>query len=142
MKKNFLLFGFLMLVFGAVQAQHKGNHRGHRVVMQLSSSDTLAWKGVVKNIIHLREAFQDQVQIEVVAHSAGIDFLVNAKSTQREKITELAGKGVVFAACQNTMKDKNITKEALIPAITTVPSGVAEIVKKEEQGWSYLKSGF
>ena len=86
MIKNILLLGFLIMVFGVLQAQHrKGGNRSHRVVIQMASGDTLAWKGVVKNIIHLREAFNDQVQIEVVAHSAGIDFLVNAKSTQKEK---------------------------------------------------------
>jgi intracellular sulfur oxidation DsrE/DsrF family protein len=49
--------------------------------------------------------------------------------------------GVVFAACENTMRKKKVTKDALFPFATTVDSGVAEVVRKQEQGWSYIKSG-
>ena len=54
---------------------------------------------------------------------------------------KLADGGVVFAACENTMKKKHVTKEQLVPFATTTGSGVAEVVRKEEAGWSYIKSG-
>ncbi len=54
---------------------------------------------------------------------------------------ELAEQGVVFAACENTMKKKNVSKDQLLLAATTTDSGVAEVVRKEEAGWSYIKSG-
>jgi intracellular sulfur oxidation DsrE/DsrF family protein len=39
------------------------------------------------------------------------------------------------------MQKYQITKEMLIPIAITVPSGIAEIVLKQENGWSYLKAG-
>ena len=39
------------------------------------------------------------------------------------------------------MKKKNVSKADLLPATTTVDSGVAEVVRKQEAGWSYVKSG-
>ena len=63
------------------------------------------------------------------------------KSHLREDINQVATKGVVFTACENTMLKHHITKEMLIPISTTVPSGIAEIVLKQESGWSYLKGG-
>ena len=53
---------------------------------------------------------------------------------------DLSQAGVVFAACENTMKKKNVAKEDLLPFATTVDSGVAEVVRKQEAGWAYLKS--
>jgi intracellular sulfur oxidation DsrE/DsrF family protein len=35
-----------------------------------------------------------------------------------------------------------ITKQMLIPAVFTVPSGVGEVILKQEQGWSYLRAGY
>jgi intracellular sulfur oxidation DsrE/DsrF family protein len=49
--------------------------------------------------------------------------------------------GVVFAACENTMKKQNVTKEQLMPFVITVDSGVAEVVRKQEAGWAYIKGG-
>jgi intracellular sulfur oxidation DsrE/DsrF family protein len=39
------------------------------------------------------------------------------------------------------MKKKNVRKDDLLPLATTVDSGVAEVVRKQEAGWSYVKSG-
>ena len=40
------------------------------------------------------------------------------------------------------MNKYGITKEMLIPSAGSVPSGVAELVIKQEEGWSYLKTGY
>ena len=116
--------------------------RVHKVVIQLTSGDTLAWKAVLKNISHLYDTWGDKVQVELVAHGHGVDFLVNGKTTQQARIAELSKRGVQFRACENSLKDRKLTKQDVISAAGTVPSGVAEVVMKEEEGWSYLKAGF
>jgi len=45
------------------------------------------------------------------------------------------------AACENMMRRQNVVKADLLPCVTTVDSGVAEIVRKQEAGWSYLRIG-
>lgn len=40
------------------------------------------------------------------------------------------------------MKSQKVTKDQLIPEVEYVPVGIAEIVEKQEQGWSYIKGGF
>ena len=114
----------------------------HHVVIQLSSSDTLVWKGMMNNIKHIKEIWGDSVQIEVVAHGPGIGILVAASTTEQKNIAGFKKMGVVFAACENTLRQKNIPREAIIPEAVFVPSGVGEIIMKQEQGWSYLKAGF
>jgi intracellular sulfur oxidation DsrE/DsrF family protein len=39
------------------------------------------------------------------------------------------------------MKRKQLTKDDLLPFAITVDSGVAEVVRKQAAGWSYIKSG-
>ena len=50
--------------------------------------------------------------------------------------------GVQFVVCENTMKQRKVTKEQLLPNTGFVKMGIGEIILKQEQGWSYIKAGF
>ncbi|MEQ1677502.1 MAG: DsrE family protein [Chitinophagaceae bacterium] len=140
-----LLFAFAMLFFSfqlAAQTTAGSTTVQHRVVLQLSSSDTLVWKGLMNNIKNLKNGWGDSVSIEVVAHGPGIEFLMLGKTTQQEKIAYFKSKGVVFVGCENTLTERKISKESIIPEAGFVKMGVGEIILKQEQGWSYIKVGF
>lgn len=126
------------------ECRHNGIHKKtkHQVVIQLTSGDTLVWKALMNNLRHLKEAWGDSVDIEVVAHGPGIDLLISAKTTQQNDITNFKKQGIVFMGCENTLKARNLTKEALITEAVVVPSGIGEVIMKQEEGWSYLKAGF
>ena len=135
MKKSFFTLLVGMLFGFAAHAQNPV----HKVVVQLNTSDTLVWHGALKNISNLQTALGATTQIELVAHGAGISILVDNKTTQKAKITELAASGVLFKACENTIRERKIDRATLLPQAGTVPSGVAEVVLKQEAGWAYLK---
>lgn len=135
MKKSFFTLLVGMLFGFAAHAQNPV----HKVVVQLNTSDTLVWHGALKNISNLQTALGASTQIELVAHGAGISILVEGKSTQKAKITELAASGVLFKACENTIRERKIDRATIFPQAGTVPSGVAEVVIKQEAGWAYLK---
>lgn len=140
-----LLFAFAMLFFSfqlAAQTTAGSTTVQHRVVLQLSSNDTLVWKGLMNNIKNLKNGWGDSVSIEVVAHGPGIEFLMLGKTTQQEKIAYFRSKGVVFVGCENTLTERKISKESIIPEAGFVKMGVGEIILKQEQGWSYIKVGF
>jgi intracellular sulfur oxidation DsrE/DsrF family protein len=40
------------------------------------------------------------------------------------------------------MKQKNIKPEDLVPFAQTVPYAMVDIVKKQQDGWIYVKLGF
>ncbi|MEY3820057.1 MAG: DsrE family protein [Bacteroidota bacterium] len=143
MKNTILLFAFGMLCCSAtVVAQNTTPTTTHKVVVQLNSADTAAWGGVIGNIKNLSKIWPDQLQIEVVVHGRALDFLVASKSHLVNDVEHLSKKGIVFSACENTMGKYGITKQMLIPAVFTVPSGVGEVILKQEQGWSYLRAGY
>ena len=110
--------------------------------MEITSNDTLAWKGLMNNIQHIKETWGDSVQVEVVAHGPGIEILVKAKTTQQKRIAGFKQMGVAFEACNNSMKARKLAPGDIVPEAGIVPSGVCEVIVKQEQGWSYLKSGF
>jgi intracellular sulfur oxidation DsrE/DsrF family protein len=133
MKK--ILLSKLILAFVSLSA----SAQSHKVVVQLNTSDTLVWQGALKNISNLQTALGSSTQIELVAHGSGISILVDGKTTQKTKIAELAATGVLFKACENTIRERKIDRTTILPQVGTVPSGVAEVVLKQEAGWAYLK---
>lgn len=135
MNKKLLFVIGILLFFFQLSAQH-------RVVMQVTSSDTLVWKSLMNNLKHLKAGWGDSVIIEVVVHGPGIDLLTKGKTTQQEKITQFTTMGINFMACENTIRERKIPKENIIPEAGFVKMGVGEIVMKQEQGWSYIKVGF
>lgn len=133
MKKILLSTLILALIALSASAQ------SHKVVVQLNTSDTLVWHGALKNISNLQAALGPGTQVELVAHGAGISILVDGKTTQKAKIAELAAAGVLFKACENTIRERKIDRATILLQAGTVPSGVAEVVLKQEAGWAYLK---
>ena len=114
----------------------------HKIVFQFTNAnDTLQQKAFTKQLQNLT-AHWPNAKIEVVVYNNGIDYLMISKSKYIETIKELNTNGVIFLVCENTMAQRKITKEELLPEANTVPAGIAEIVEKQEKGWSYIKGGF
>ncbi|MEI6408550.1 MAG: DsrE family protein [Bacteroidota bacterium] len=143
--KNILFCLFLLATPAAIFAQNTEetvvSTKKHKVVFQLMTNDTLAQKALVRQIGHLLIA-APKSKIEVVCHNNGISLLQKNVTKQADKIHELSAKGVEFAACENTMRDRKIKREDLVQDCHTVPSGLLEVVLKQEKGWAYIKAGF
>ena len=141
--KHVLFLFALALAATSTQAQTEApiiDKKQHKIVIHLTSNDTLVHKAVVKQIGHILEAAPNS-KVEVVCHSNGIGFLLISETKQAAKIADLKNKGVAFVACENTMRERKIKREELVPQSGTVPSGVMEVVKKQEKGWAYLRAG-
>ncbi|HYA16566.1 MAG TPA: DsrE family protein [Bryobacteraceae bacterium] len=130
------LFG---LAAAAAQAQAA---KKHKIVMEMSLAGMDAWKHAVGHIGVLRTAFKDDVQIEMVCLGEGLAVLQKTDTELQAQLMKHAEAGVVFAACQNSMRLRKVTTQDLLPFAMEVPSGLAEVVLKQEEGYSYLKLSF
>jgi intracellular sulfur oxidation DsrE/DsrF family protein len=143
MKLNSMRYSFLLIIFLAssffVQAQNAKTI--HQIVIQLNTADTSAWSSTIGNIKNIQKIWSTNLQIEVVVHGKAIDFLVKDKTHLAKEIESLTKEGIQFSACENTMRKHGIDKSAILSFAQTVPSGVVEVISKQEQGWSYLKAG-
>jgi uncharacterized protein len=113
----------------------------YKIVIQLTNSDTAVHRATVKQIFNALTAAPDS-RIEVVCHNNGISFLQSAKTFQAENIKSLKAKGVVFMACENTLRERKIEKSEIVPEAGFVPAGIIEVVDKQTKGWAYIKAGF
>lgn len=132
-----------MLLSFAIFAQSKkqSGNKIHKIVFQLSSDDTLVHKGLMRQLNNILTAAPNS-KLEVVCHGPGINMLLSDKTVILDKIQLLKTKGVAFEACENTLKEKNISRDKIISEAGFVPSALVEIVIRQEQGWSYIKAGF
>lgn len=113
----------------------------HKVVIQLNTADTSAWSSTIGNIKNLQKLWPNNVVVEVVVHGKALDLLVTAKTHLANEVVEMSKTNVQFSACENSMRKHHIDKSELLSIANTVPSGVAEVILKQEAGWSYLKAG-
>lgn len=140
MKNILFLLGLLFFANANAQVTEKTNAT-HHLVMQLTSNDTTVWKGLMKNLKNLKEGWGDSLEIEVVTHGPGIDLLTSTKTPHQQKVADFKKMGVRFVVCENTMKERKVTKDMIISEAEFVKMGIGEIILKQEQGWSYIKVG-
>ena len=147
--KNILLMVFALIMTNSIitlkasgqVSSVEPSAKQHKIVFQLTTDDTLAHRSLMKQLNNITTVATD-TKIEVVCHGPGLNMLVLNKTTVHDKILQMKGKGIVFVACEFSMSERKITKENIIPEAGYVKAGIIEIVSKQEQGWSYIKSGF
>jgi len=123
------------------QDQKKQNMKStHKVVMQVTEGDSLTQLAVIGQVRNIKKQLPGAT-IEVVCHANSLDMLLKSGSKVSAHIGELKQAGVTFAACENTMARKKATTADLVAGVETVPSGLVEIILKQEEGWSYIKGG-
>lgn len=118
----------------------------HKVVFEVAIDGAEKWEAALRNIENVQKALGGKTtKIEVVAHGKGIGMLLakTAATNPEMKATveKLHASGVVFAVCENTLRRMQLTKAQLVPLATTVDSGVSEVIRKQETGYAYIKSG-
>jgi len=110
----------------------------HKMVMQFTSGDSTEQAAVTAQVRNIRTVWPN-AQIEVVCQGGGLELLIASKSKAAKAVAEWSTQGVVFAACNNSMRRLNVKKEELLPSAVVVPSALVELVQKQEAGWAYLK---
>ena len=116
----------------------KASTRG-RVVMQVSDNDPAKWNLALNNAKNVQtDLGAANVDIEIVAYGPGINML-KMDSAVAGRIDEALGAGVKVDACENTMHNAKLAKADMLNGIGYVPSGVVELMQKQQQGWAYLR---
>lgn len=128
----FVALAFSALAFGQV-----------KVVYHLSDGVAQATRAMGNIRNHLNA--DPTVKIVVVAHGPGIDFLLDGAQTTSQQpfagaIGELAGRGVEFRVCNNTLTARNISRDKVAMEAKVVPSGVAEVANLQaREQFVYLR---
>ena len=125
----------LLAPLGAAQAQGKP----HRVVIQVSDADPTKWALALNNAGNVQQDLgADQVAIEIVAYGPGIG-LLKLESVLGARLGEAIAAGVSVQACENTMRNQKLVRDDMLPGIGYVPSGVVQLMKRQKEGWAYIR---
>lgn len=139
--------GFLALLcaFAAPQlalAQDEKAFAEHKFVLQISDMDPSKQTLVLNVANNILKAYgTDQVDIEIVAFSAGLRLLFE-DNANAGRIDGLAQSGVRFFACQNTINNMSDTLGRQVKVNSHASSGKGGIVRIKEltdQGYLLVK---
>jgi len=134
----------------AVPADPRGNAgeaKESRVLVHVTSDDPARLNQALDDIegllTHYRDAHQG-ARIEVVLNGKGLGLVRADTSRFARRISQLQQQytNLTFAACQNTIdrikREQGIVVR-LLPGVTVIDSGMAEIMRRQDQGWAYLQ---
>ncbi|WP_069806621.1 DsrE family protein [Vulcanisaeta thermophila] len=108
---------------------------GLKVVVQVSDIENV--QRALTSCKNLINEIPD-AQVEVVFHQTAIRAVVRGGGFD-DAIRELMSRGVTIVACRNSMRSSGIRDDELIENVKIVNAGVAEIVRRQAEGWTYLR---
>jgi intracellular sulfur oxidation DsrE/DsrF family protein len=128
--------GALALPIGVAMAD---TDKPHKVIFQVSDADPAKWNLALNNARNvLTDLGADKVAIEIVAYGPGIGML-KMDSTVGTRVAEAMSKGVAVVACENTMKNTKLGRDDMLPKIGYVDAGVVELMRRQKEGWAYIR---
>jgi uncharacterized protein len=110
-----------------------------KLVIQVSENDPATWNLALNNAKNIqKDVGKDNVELEIVVFGPGINML-KAESEVAARVNEAIDSGVQVMACQNTMRSQKLNKEDMNAKVGYVPSGVVEIMQRQQKGYAYLR---
>ena len=131
-----IFFVVALFISASLSAQEKKL----KVIWDVVDSDTATTAGVFRQVNNALALVPD-MEIEVVFHGPAVYGLMKDSTIFTSRIKAAKEKGVVLAACNNSLKRLKIDASKLVGEAIIVPSAVVELIRKQSEGWSYLKSG-
>ena len=133
-----LLGGLMLLGALALPVMAQAGDKS-KMVIQVSDNDPAKWNLALNNANNIQKDLgKDNVELEVVAYGPGINML-KLDSEVGNRVAEAVDSGVKVMACQNTMRKQKLNKEDMLSSVGFVPSGVVEIMQKQQQSYTYLR---
>ncbi|HEX2973208.1 MAG TPA: DsrE family protein [Tepidisphaeraceae bacterium] len=115
--------------------------RTHRVVFDMSGQAIADWDLLFEQIGDLQRVFgAGEIQIEVVVQDSGVGWLMGENTSLQNRLRQAADGGVAFVIGEGSLKRRRLARHQLLPFVQVVDSGVVELVRKQEDGWAYIRS--
>jgi intracellular sulfur oxidation DsrE/DsrF family protein len=151
----FVVVGSMLLAAGLADAVQ--GYGKQKVVYHINYDNPKKQAGALRNIQnHINAVGAENVDLKVVLHGNGLALLLepdsladlpkfkhaNASDEMTAKVDGLKEQGVSFNVCANTVKGRNVDLNNDLYGVEDsdiVPSGVAEVARLQDMGYSYIK---
>jgi uncharacterized protein len=137
---GFAALAAVLVPAGAARAQAPERQgQGNKLVIQVSENEPQNWGLVLNNAHNVLSAVPaGSADLEVVVFGPGISML-KLGSPVGDRVAAAMKSGIRIVACQNTMRGMHLTPADMLPNIGYVPSGVVELMQKQQQGYAYIR---
>ena len=147
----------LTLIATPEPADAQSRYGKQKVVYHINYDNPKRQKGALINIQnHINAVGKENLDLKVVLHGNGLALLLepdslpqlerfkhaNADLSMTARVDELKLQGVEFNVCQNTIKGRKVDLANDMYDVDdedVVPSGVAEVARLQQMGYSYIK---
>lgn len=111
----------------------------NKVVLQVSDGDAKKWGLALNNAYNVQNDLgADTTDLEIVVYGPAIGML-KSDSPVAARVASAMKSGIKVVACENTIAAQKLTKGDMLPHIGYVPAGVVELMKKQQQGYAYIR---
>ena len=115
-----------------------------KVVFQITQNSPARWKltlGNAAKVVQIMSAKGIYYKVDVVAYGPGLRVFIKKDDKKFYPLLQsLNAYGVNLVACHMTMLAMHVREKQLFPFVNVVyPGAVAYIIKKEMQGYAYIK---
>lgn len=111
----------------------------HRVVFQVSDADPAKWNLALNNARNVQtDLGRDNVEIEIVAYGPGLPML-KSDSKVAARLAQALDSSIALLACENTMQNTKVGRDDMYYGIAYVQAGVTHLMKRQREGWAYIR---
>jgi intracellular sulfur oxidation DsrE/DsrF family protein len=145
----FLSMTSVVLAQGAKKDGRSSPTKPHRLLIHVDQNDPAVMNLALNNATNVIEYYRakgEDVSVDIVTYGPGLHMLRADTSPVQDRLKQLKGmafpSNVQFSACANTkenMEKKEGRSIAVLSDATIVPSGVVQLMEKQEKGWSYIR---
>lgn len=139
-----LVVACLVLAPAIAHAQ-SGSHQSaqklerYKVVLQVSDADPAKWNLALNNAQNVQQELgKGKVDVEIVAYGPGLGML-KQDSKVAGRLAQAMDNDVGLMACEITMRNIKVTRDDMYSGISYVDAGVVHIMKRQREGWAYVR---
>lgn len=127
------------IVLGEVKAD------ATKVILHIDEGDPEHLSALLDKAEVLIEQYKSQqIQLEIIANANGLDLMRQDKSPYAQRVSNMIEEydNIDFIACNNAIRrlQQRGEKVLLIDQVEKAPSAVKHIIKRLQEGWSYVKT--
>jgi hypothetical protein len=100
--------------------------------------EAVKWSLALTNLENiLNEVGEEKAKLEIVGNAEAVKGFLDPSLTSR--METLNSRGVRFVACRNALNAFHVEQASLPGFIQVVPAGVVEVIRKQSEGYAYVR---
>lgn len=139
MKSKSLFLALMLLV--ASQLSLAAQPVKYRMLLQVSENSVDKLNMALNSAMNVQEIFGPKnIVVELVVFGDGVNTLkYYAPIPIADKVEEATAEGLRIVVCEIAMRSHKLRPSDMLEEVRYVQSGVAELVEKQTEGWSYIR---